>query len=399
LASITAQRPSRVLLVGVAFASFVGIGLPGGVLGVAWPSIRTSFGLSLDAIGALLTAQTAGYLLVSFNNGRILSRLRTGWFLAIGSMVGGLGLLGYALASTWEVMVLCGVLAGMGSGAIDAAMNTYFAAHYGPSLMNWLHACFGIGAAVGPAIATALLNSGLAWQWAYGLVAVVQALLGAGFALTSPRWLPVEPEHSTAQAPAAARTIVDTLKLPAVWLSITLFFVFTGLEGSGGQWPYTLFTEARSIRPATAGLWVSVYWASLTIGRILFGIAARYASSVSLLRASMLGAAWGAVLIWWNPSDGLSFMGLAIMGFSLAPIFPLSISNTPKQLGPAHAANAIGLQVAAASLGLAALPGLGGVLAENLGLESIGPFLVVLAVIMVLLHESAVRRAMARGRR
>lgn len=393
------QRPSRVLLVGIAFASFVGIGLPGGVLGVAWPSIRTSFGLSLDAIGALLTAQTAGYLLVGFNNGRILSRLPTGWFLAIGSMVGGLGLLGYALAPTWEVMVLCGVLAGMGSGAIDAAMNTYFAAHYGPSLMNWLHACFGIGAAVGPAIATALLNGGLAWQWAYGLVAVVQALLGAGFALTSPRWLPVEPEHTTVQAPAAARTIVDTLKLPAVWLSITLFFVFTGLEGSGGQWPYTLFTEARSIRPATAGLWVSVYWASLTIGRILFGIAARYASSVSLLRASMLGATCGTVLIWWNPSDVLSFVGLALMGFSLAPIFPLSISNTPKQLGSTHAANAIGLQVAAASLGLAALPGLGGVLAENLGLESIGPFLVVLAVIMVLLHESTVRRALARGRR
>jgi len=38
------------------------------------------------------------------------------------------------------------------------------------------------------------------------------------------------------------------------------------MEGSAGQWPYTLFTEARSVAPATAGLWVSIYWASVTVG-------------------------------------------------------------------------------------------------------------------------------------
>jgi fucose permease len=170
-----------------------------------------------------------------------------------------------------------------------------------------------------------------------------------------------------------------------------MFFAFTGLEVSGGQWPYTLFTEARAVPPATAGFWVSVYWASLTVGRILFGLAARRVRTVHLLRATMLGCVCGTALIWWNPAQTVSFLGLALLGFSLAPIFPLSISDTPRQLGARHAPNAIGFQVAAASLGIAVLPGLGGVLAERVGLEVIGPYLVALAVAMFTLHEFFMR--------
>jgi fucose permease len=187
---------------------------------------------------------------------------------------------------------------------------------------------------------------------------------------------------------------IETLRLPVVWLSIVMFFVFTGLELSGGQWPYTLFTEARSIEPAVAGIWVSIYWASLTVGRILFGIAASRIRVDTLLRAAMLGCICGAALIWWDPAEvqvlgiHVSFVGLALLGFSLAPIFPLSMSNTQGLVGARHAPNAIGFQVAAASLGIAVLPGLAGVLAERRGLEVIGPFLLILAAIMLVLHEA-----------
>jgi len=372
--------------------SFVVLGLPGGILGVAWPSIRTSFALSLDAVGALLVAHTLGYLLSSFNNGRIISRLGIGSFLLVSAMIGGLGLVGYALAPAWWVMVSFGLLLGIGGGAIDAGLNTYFAANHSASLMNWLHACFGLGAALGPAIVTAILDGGYSWRWAYALVALSEGILAACFALTLSRWRLAEFTSKRIGPGLAKVRSVDTVKLPAVWLGIALFFTFTGVEASGGQWPYALFTEARSVNPATAGFWVSIYWASLTLGRILFGIAVNCIGIVPLLRTSMLGTICGAALIWWNPTDVLSFLGLALMGFSLAPLFPLSISNTPDQVGVEHSANAIGFEVAAASLGIAALPGLGGVLAERLGLEIIGPFLVVFSVVVLVLHEFGARR-------
>jgi hypothetical protein len=47
------RRRSGLLLVGLAYLGFVSIGLPDGLLGVAWPSIRAYFDLPLDALGAL----------------------------------------------------------------------------------------------------------------------------------------------------------------------------------------------------------------------------------------------------------------------------------------------------------------------------------------------------------
>ena len=395
------------LLVSVAFLSFVAIGLPGGVLGVAWPSIRASFALSLDAIGTFFIAGTVGYVLAGYVNGQLISRLGIGRLMALGGAIGGLSMLGYALSPTWGAMVLCGLVAHIGTGALDAGMNTYFAANHSPGLMNWLHACFGLGAAIAPAITTAMLGAGYSWRWSYVVVAVALGLTALCFAVTARAWRlnegpPSKKDRSaesglTESAPPPTHVrATETLRLPAAWLGITMFFVFTGLEASGGQWPYTLFTEGRGIAATTAGFWVSAYWASLTVGRILFGIAASRISISTLglrsaLRAAMLGCVGGTTLIWWNPTNATSLLGLALLGFSMAPLFPLSISDTPRQIGRRHAPNAIGFQVAAASLGIAVLPGLGGVLAERVGLEIIGPFLLALAIAMLVLYEAFVR--------
>ena len=132
---------------------------------------------------------------------------------------------------------------------------------------------------------------------------------------------------------------------------------------------------------------MSLYWASLTLGRILFGFVVQRVSPSTLLRWCMAGAVLSALLIWVNLAPWLAFAGIALMGLSLAPQFPLLISATPAYLGAAHAANGVGLQVAAASLGGAVLPSLIGVLATAYSLEVLGPFLLVTALLMSGLFE------------
>ena len=391
------KRESSASLIGIAFLSFIVMGLNAGLLGVTWPSIRAMFGISLDAIGTLMLLSTAVALVVSFNSGPMIAKIGLGTLLMVGSMISGLGFLGTAWSPAWWVMILFAMVSAIGGTIINTGLNTYFATNVSAGLMNWLHACFGLGGTVSPAIMTAVLNLGYSWRWGYLLVALCYGALAASFALTLKRWplaesASVEANHnSPTKAPAKARSR-DTLKLSAVWLSIVLFFTFTGMEGSAGQWPYTLFTEARSIDPATAGFWVSVYWASMTAGRIFFGIVVDRVGTIPLVRACMVGSVCGAALIWWNISDILSFLGLALIGFSGSPLFPVLTSNAPERLGAEHAANAIGFQMTAVRLGLAAVPALGGVLAEAFGLEIIGPFLSAIAVAMFLLHEATVPR-------
>ena len=383
---------TRNSLVAIAFLSYVAIGLPGGVLGVAWPSIRHSFTLSLDAVGALFIARTAGYFLSGYLNGQLVPRLGIGRLMALASIVGGIGMVGYSITPSWSLMVACAVLGGLGMGAIDAGMNTYFAAVHSASLMNWLHAFFGLGAAISPVVTAALLDAGIVWRWSYVGVAATMFLTGLLFALTWNAWKLGEQDAS--QSATSRVRAVDTLRLPAAWLGILMFLFFTGLEASGGQWPYTLFTEGRSIDPTAAGVWLTIYWASLTVGRILFGMVATRVKTTPLLRAAMLGCILGAALIWTPIKISgfpISFLGLALLGFFMAPLFPLSISDTPHLVGSGHAANAIGFQISAASLGFATLPGLAGFLAERIDLEVIGPVLVAFAVAMFLLHEAFVR--------
>jgi hypothetical protein len=58
----------------LAYLGFVSLGLPDGLLGVAWPSVRTFYHLPLDDQGDLLVIFTTGDLLSSFSSGWLLAR-------------------------------------------------------------------------------------------------------------------------------------------------------------------------------------------------------------------------------------------------------------------------------------------------------------------------------------
>jgi MFS family permease len=69
-------------LIPLAFLGFVSLGLPDGVLGVAWPSLRRSFERPVDHLGLILLATMAGYLVSSFAGGALVARLGVGRLLA-----------------------------------------------------------------------------------------------------------------------------------------------------------------------------------------------------------------------------------------------------------------------------------------------------------------------------
>ena len=386
------SRPTVGMLFAIAVVAFVSLGLPDGALGVAWPSIQRSFGLPPDQLGALLASAMVGYLTSSFSSGAVVARLGVGRLLLWSTALMVANSLAYALAPGWGPMVGAGVLAGLGAGAIDAGINAFAAARFSPRRVSWLHASYGVGAMLGPLLMTAVIGSGVGWRWGYAVIGLVLAAMAVSFLLTVRLWdrNPSEPgTPSRAREPAAG--LLDTLVRPRVWLSISLFFVYTGLEVSAGQWSYSLFTEVRGVAPGLAGAWVAAFWAGLTAGRVASGALAGRLTGDGLLRLGNIGALVGTSLIWWDPGMSSGFLGLTVLGLALAPIYPTLIAETPKHLGPIHATSAIGFQVAAAYLGTAAIPGLAGVLAASVGLEIIGPCLFGTAALLLVLQEAARR--------
>lgn len=367
------QHPKLGLIL-LAFIAFVALGLPDGLLGVGWPSIRAHFSIPLDAIGVLLVASVAGYMTSSFLSGFLLARLGVGWILAASCFLTGLALIGNTLVPQWWMMVLLGVFAGLGAGAIDAGLNTYVATHFGEGLMQWLHACWGVGITSGPIIMTIGLTTFNTWFFGYRVVGVFQIVLAVGFVLTLAMW-----NHN--QAPSGSETekrlteyktpMGETLRQPQVWMSILLFFLYVGAEGSLGTWTYTLLTESRGVNQTLAGIFAGSYWFTFTIGRILAGMTARRVGINKLVLGGLVGALLGAVLLIWNPSEMANVVAVAIIGLSIAPIFPAMMSGTRLRVGDHYAANTIGMQMAATGFGAAVIPGLMGVLARQISLEVI----------------------------
>jgi fucose permease len=288
-------------------------------------------------------------------------------------------------------MVIVGGVLGIGAGIIDAALNTFAAVRYGSRVLNWMHAAFGLGAAVGPLVMTAILSSGLSWSVGYVLVALAQLALALGYWLTRERFTrsTAASRASTSSSSGSTRSL---LRNPLIWLSLALFFVYAGTEVTAGQWSFSLFVQSRETPTAVAGLLVSAYWGSLTLGRVLFGVLVTRVSTDSLLRACILVAIAAGGVIWLNVPI-VSWLALAVLGLVLAPIFPVLIAETPARLGRAQTANAVGLQVAAAVLGGAGLPAGVGVLAARLSLEVVGPCLVAAGLAQLVLHEALLRLA------
>ncbi len=375
------------LLFALALVAFVSLGLPDTVLGVAWPSMRRSFDLPLDQLGVLLVAGTVGYLVSSFLNGPLTRRLGVGGVLAWSSGLVVFSSAAYAAAPDFRLLLLASLCAGTGGGAIDAAINGFAAARFPAGRVAWLHASYGAGAALGPIVMTLALGTGLSWRWGYVALGLVLAGLGLGFVGTRGWWQ--GPSSTAAAAPHAS--LRDSLRRPALRGSALLFLLYTGVEAMTGHWAYTLFTEARSMSLFLSGVSVSLYWGSLTLGRVVSGALAHHFEPRRILRGSLLLAPCWAGLLAAGLGPWPDLLAVAALGFTAGPIFPLLIAETPARVGEAHAANAVGVQIAAASLGWAALPAAAGVLADTRGLEVIPLFLTASALVVAALHEVLLR--------
>lgn len=381
---------SKLGLIVLAYIAFISLGMPDGLIGVAWPSIREDFVLRLDSIGAFFFAGTAGYMTSSFFSGKVISKLGVGGTLSASCALTASALLGYTFVPTWWMMVTLAVVSGLGAGAIDAGLNTYVASHFGEGLMQWLHASYGVGVTLGPIIMTTGLNFFDSWRLGYQVVGGAQLLLAASFLITVKMW---QDDGTPPHAPEQERHLMeyhtpfmDTLRQPVVWLNLLLFLLYTGAEASFGSWTYSLLTLSRNVPVEVAGLWAGSYWAMFTVGRVMAGFLTRRLGNANLLKAGFALALSGAVLLWWNPFPQASILAVSAIGFAIAPIFPGLVSGTVSRVGERHAANTIGMQIAAAGLGAAVIPSVAGVLAQNFSLEAIPVYLTGVFVLLIGLY-------------
>jgi fucose permease len=381
----------------LACLAYLSVALPGSVFGLLWPSMRLSFGAPVGALGIVLVPGIIASVIASAVTGRV--RVRTGTLVAAATLLIALALAAEAAAPSLWVLIAGTVLFGIGFGALDTALNAHAARHFGARDINWMHASYGLGAAIGPLLVTALLAAGRSWRLVYAVMAAALVILGGVLALAQRRWASPAPRAAAPPppdpgSPDSGSSVPDpgspdpgspdpgssvpdpaNRSVAAVARVLTFTAVETGLESAAGIWGYLFLTAGRGLPSSAAGLAVSAYWAMMCAGRVVLGPVAQRLGPARVLTAAVAGVPLGAALMTVPGPGALAVAGLMILGLAAAPVFPLVTLTT-------GTTRMVGLQVAASAAGNAALPATLGLAIGAAGARVLGPFLLALSLAM-----------------
>ncbi len=380
------------LLLLVIYLAFISLGLPDSLLGAAWPVMRLSLGAPLGMAGLLSMTVTVGTIISSLVSGVVVRRLGTGRVTLVSCLMTAGALLGYSLAPSVAWLIVCAIPLGLGAGSVDAALNHYVATHYKAHHMSWLHCFWGVGATTGPMIMAAFLSRNGAWRHGYLTVSGIQFSLVVLLGITLRLWERPGATEGAASDPAqsAAEPAVGTkgaTQPRGLAYALGTFLFYCGVETTVGLWGGSYLVNVKGLPAEQAARWVAIYYAGITIGRLVTGFVAFKVSNRLLIRGGQLTALAGALLLLLPLPTGFALTGFLITGLGLAPIYPCMIHETPVRFGETHASRIIGYQMAVAYTGSTVLPPLLGLVA---GFSTMGIFPVYIAVAaaaMLLLTE------------
>jgi fucose permease len=365
----------------VANALFVLTGLGAGVSGVLLLAQLRDYGVDRPTIGLTFLTGAAGFVIAGGAAGSLIHRLGSRLTLAVGGGAFVIGMLALGLRPPFLVFALIQVLIGFGTGVLESVLNVYLTGlPNATTLLNRLHAFFGVGALLGPLVATWLLGF-TTWRSVLVLLGVAAVPLVIGFLATYPDRPPAPAQPDPVAVPGRG-LFASALREPGVLLGAVLLSVYVGLELGVGNWAFSYLTEGRGHGTTLAGYTVSGYWFGLTLGRFLISpLAVRVGMTASgMMHACMAGVLAAAAIAWLVPGTVAAVVGLVLLGFFLGPIFPTTMAVVPDVTTARLVPTAIGVINAGSVFGGSALPWLAGAVAQGVGAWTLLPFALVLGV-------------------
>lgn len=280
---------------------------------------------------------------------------------------------------------------GFGNGIQDSAWNAWIGnMHRANELLGFLHGAYGLGATIGPLIATAMVTrGGLQWYTFYFVMIGLDGL--ALFLLAGAFWRATAKVHRAQHAAAngGKRTTTRTvLRSPVVWLVALFLLGYVGAEVSLGGWIVTFMLRVRDAEPFIAGLTVTFFWLGLTVGRVVLGfVTGRIGEKLAIAVYLLLSVAL-QLLYWLVPNFAASAVFVTFLGFFLGPLFPAAVVAATRLLPNDYHVSAIGFAAAFGGGGAALFPFAVGAIAQSEGVEVLQPICLAILVFILLMWLS-----------
>jgi MFS family permease len=304
----------------------------------------TDYGLSSTEYGGMFVPQAIMAIVASLAGAGLRNRLGVKRIYLMGLFV---NLLAMALlvvsrfvmsehSLAYGMLLLATTCMGVGFGFTVPAINTFAAAFFPQTVdraVLGLNALLGLGTALAPVFIALFVGLGIWWGLPVLVGALIVGLLWFSFS-----------QPLNEGAPVVVQT--RKMKFPArFWIFAAFALLYGVCETMNGNWAALYLTNHFGAGASAASLALTLFWAMVTAGRILFAAIEKWFPEAWVCRALPLvvAAALTASACTPKTSPVLGVLTFALAGLGCSALLPLTISFGQRELTPIAASVAGGL--------------------------------------------------------
>lgn len=278
-------------------------------VGTIIPAVIAEFRLGMTAAGSFHYASMSGIGIAAIMLGFLADRIGRKSTILLGLALFAVTSALFAAGNDFGLFVVLLFVSGLGigifkSGALALIGDLSTSTRQHASTMNLVEGFFGVGAIIGPALVTVLLQDGISWKWLYLVAASLCALLIAGTVFA-----PFPRSAGPAAEKADPRDALRMLRDPHALFFAALLMLYVAAEAAVYVWAPTYFAGYEGPGMWLAAFSVSVFFVLRAAGRFLGAwLLSRYD--------------WSSVLALCSTAMAVLFV-VAVLGGRTAAVFAL----------------------------------------------------------------------------
>jgi fucose permease len=226
----------------------------------------------------------------------------------------------------YGMLLLATTSLGIGFGLTVPALNTFTAAFFRQridSAVLVLNALLGLGTVLAPVFVAVFIGLGIWWGLPVLAVVLLLALLLCSLSL------PLQAGTNTAQSQKGKTA------LPArFWIFAAFALLYGVCETMNGNWASLYMTQRLGASTTLASLVLTIFWGTVTAGRILFAAIGRWFPEYRTYQALPFVMAVAFVAVAFIPKSDpfLGILAFGLAGLGCSALLPLTISSGQKEL-------------------------------------------------------------------
>lgn len=309
----------------LSYASLFVFGISDNVRGPLFPEILKQFEVS-DSVGSLMFALSAfSTLIASYGSRKLLRHYDRLSVLRLGALALTFSMWGMASAWSFVPFLIFSFFFGLSMGIIGLIPNILVSVGtpsiYKQRMLSGLHTMYGLASLMAPLLAAIMERLTGNWRFSFLAASVAPLMLLIYSFSKSHKNLHKKSEFSLEHHKANKKRNFKPQMFLAIMLSLA---VATEIMVSSRL---ALFMQRQwNFSMEHSSLYVTYFFIAMMIGRFLFAVVHFKTSARRLLIYSLVVSLICMVAgLWWNP------LLLSLVGFTIAPFYPLTISWISEQ--------------------------------------------------------------------